>query len=172
MTAPVKLSAIVEALDGAAEEHVYYVDKRTGEIVLLTDEDMQAAEDDKSLSRYPDWQQESILKAREVHREPAHFLQVPDRFEVHEYEIMEDFCIECADGDTGKELHRLIKGSGAFRRFKNAIREMEVDDNWYKFKQRALERMAIEWLEENEIPYTRDDARDDAVDVASAGTPS
>jgi len=54
----------------------------------------------------------------------------------------------------------LIKGSGAFRRFKNAIREMGVDEAWYQFKQNALEEIAIEWLEENQIPYNSDDIID------------
>lgn len=160
MTPTVKLSEIVEALDGAPEEQAYYMDKRTGEIILVTDEDKQAAEVDDPTFQYPDWQRESILRAREVLQEPDHFLQLPDKFEVHEYQIMEDFCLEFEDRDKGKELHRLIKGDGAFRRFKNAIREMSVDDAWYKFKQGALEKIAIEWLEENGISYSRDEAPD------------
>ena len=151
MTVTVKLSEIVEALDSAAEEQAYHLDKRTGEIVLLTDEEIQAADDDDPMSDYPDWQRELILKAREVLLEPQHFLELPDKFDVDEYRMMEDFCLQFEDRDTGKELHRLIKGSGAFRRFKNAIHEKGVADAWYEFKQRALERIAIEWLEENEI---------------------
>ncbi|PYS70149.1 MAG: hypothetical protein DMF73_13475, partial [Acidobacteria bacterium] len=111
MTLTVKLSEIVEALDSATEELAYYLDKRTGEIILVTDEDMQAAEDDELISEYPDWQRESILKAREVLRDPDHFLQLPDQFDIHEYQIMEDFCIQFEDRDIGQELHRLIKGS-------------------------------------------------------------
>ena len=172
MTWTVKLNEIVEALDSASEEHTYYLDKRTGEILLLTDEDRQAAEDDELISEYPDWQRESILQAREVLREPDHFLQLPDQFDVHEYQIMEDFCLEFEDRDIGQELHRLIKGSGAFGRFKNAIRELGVDDAWYKFKQRTLEEMAIEWLERNGIPYIRGDASNDVVDVSSESAPS
>ena len=66
MSLTVKLDDVVEAIDSAMEEHVHYLDKRTGEIVLLTSEELQAAEDDELISEYPDWQQESILKAREV----------------------------------------------------------------------------------------------------------
>ncbi len=134
MTLTVKLNEIVEALDSATEELAYYLDKRTGEIILVTNEDMQAAEDDEFISEYPDWQRESILKAREVLRDPDHFLQLPDQFDIHEYQIMEDFCIQFEDRDIGQELHRLIKGSGAFRRFKNAIHEMSVEKAWYEFQ--------------------------------------
>lgn len=171
MTVTVKLNEIVEALDGTPEEISYYLDKRTGELAQLTDEDMQAAENDTPISDYPDWQRESILKAREVLREPGYFLQLPDEFDVHEYQIMEDFCIEFKDRDVGEELHRLIKGSGAFRRFKNSIRELGVDDAWYEFRQRALEMIAIKWLKENGISFVRGEGPDDTLD-ASTSAPS
>ena len=164
MPISIRLNDVVEALDNATEEHSYYLDKRTGEIILLTSEDLKAAEDDELNSKYPDWQRESILKAREVLSDSKQFSQLPDQFDIHEYQIMEDFCRGFEDRQIGQELLRLIKGSGAFRRFKNAINEMDVDKAWYQFKQRALEKIAIEWLEENEIPYSRSDA----IDVSDA----
>src|ERR1700686_1943918 len=62
----VKLNEVVEALESATEEHTYYLDKRTGEIILLTSEDLEAAEEDDLISEYLDWKRESILNAREV----------------------------------------------------------------------------------------------------------
>jgi hypothetical protein len=164
MSAPVKLNEVVDALDSATEELTYYLDRRTGEIILLTSEDLQAAEDDDMISEYPDWQRESILKAREVLKDSEAFAGLPDQFDIHEYKMMEDFCLTFEDRQVGQDLLRLIKGSGAFRRFKNAINEMGVDKAWYEFKGKALEQIAIDWLEENEIPYTRDDA----IDVSEA----
>ena len=156
----VKLNEVVQALESAMEEHAHYLDKRTGEIVLLTSEDLRAAEEDDLISEYPDWQRESILKAREVLHDSEHFIELPDQFDVHEYKIMEDFCLACEDREVGDELRRLIKGGGAFRRFKNAIHEMGVGQAWYEFKRIALEKIATEWLEENDIPYWRDDPTD------------
>jgi len=164
MPISIRLNDVVEALDNATEEHSHYLNKRTGEIVLLTSEELKAAEDDELISKYPDWQRESNLKAREVLSDSEHFSQVPDQFDIHEYQIMENFCRAFEDRQVGDELLRLMKGSGAFRRFKNAINEMDVDKAWYQFKQRALEKIAIEWLEENEIPYSRSDA----IDVSDA----
>ncbi len=144
--------------------HAYYPDRRTGEIVLVTDEDMTAAEDAELISAYPDWQRDSILKAREVLRDSEKFIQLPDQFDIHEYQIMEDFCLAFEDRQIGQQLLRLIKGSGAFGRFKNAIHEMGVEKAWYEFKRSELERIAIEWLEENEIPYHHDEV----IDVSQA----
>jgi hypothetical protein len=160
MPIQVKLTDVIDALEMAMEEHAHYLDRRTGEIIVITSDDDAAAEEDEPISEYPEWQRESILKAREMLREPDQFLALPDQSDIHEYQIMEDFCLALDDQRAGQELHRLIKGSGAFRRFKNAMRELGVDDAWYKFKHRALERIAIEWLEENEIPYSRDETID------------
>jgi len=158
MPLPVKLNDVIEALEEAGEEHTHYLDKDTGEIALITNEEMEAAEEDELISEYPDWQRESILKAREILNSDEGFIALPDQSDIHEYKIMEDFCLAFEDRRVGEELHRLIKGSGAFRRFKNAINLKGADKAWYQFRRMEFERIAIEWLEQEGIPYTRQDA--------------
>src|SRR5436853_971516 len=116
MASQVKLDGVVEALESAGDEHSFYLDKRTGEIVLITNEEMEAAEEDELISEYPEWQRESILKAREILKSED-FVALPDQFHIHEYKIMEDFCLEIEDRNVGQNLRRIIKGSGAFIRF-------------------------------------------------------
>ncbi len=157
MPLPVKLNDVIEALEEAGEEHSHYLDKRTGEIVLITNEEMEAAEEDELISEYPDWQRESILKAREILNSDESFVALPDQSDIHEYKIMEDFCLAFENRRAGDDLLRLIKGSGAFRRFKDAIYSKGLEKTWYQFRQMEFERIAIEWLEEEGIPYTRED---------------
>jgi hypothetical protein len=156
MSQPVKLNDVIEALETTGEEHAHYLDRRTGEIVLITNDEMETAEEDELISEFPDWQREAILKAREILSSES-FVALPDQFEIHEYKIMEDFCLAFEDRRVGEDLHRLIKGSGAFRRFKNAIYSMGADKAWYQFRQAEIEKIAIEWLEEQQIPYVRED---------------
>src|SRR5437867_1614279 len=103
MSPSVRLDDVIEALESAGDEHAYYVDKRTGEIVLITNEEMEAAEEDELISEYPDWQRKSILKAREILKSEE-FLVLPDQFDIHEYKIMEDFCVEFQDRNVGEIL--------------------------------------------------------------------
>ena len=70
---------------------------------------------------------------------------------------MEDFCLAYEDRRVGEDLRMLIKGSGAFRRFKDAINSKGADKAWYQFRRMEFERIAIEWLDEAGIPYTRED---------------
>jgi len=157
MPLPVKLHDVIEAMDAAGEEHSQYLDRRTGEIFMVTNEEMEAAEADELLSEYPDWQREGILKAREI-LESDDFVALPTQFDIDEYKIMEEFCLAFDDRQVGEQLLRQIKGSGAFRRFKNAIYSMGAEKAWYEFRRTEIERLAIEWLEHEGISYTREDA--------------
>ena len=158
MPLPVKLNDVIEGLEKAGEEHAHYLDKRTGDILLITNEEMEAAEEEELISDYPDWQRESILKAREIINSAEGFIALPDQSDIHEYKIMEDFCLTYEDRRAGEDLHRLIKGSGAFRRFKDAIYSKGIEKAWYQFRRLEFEKIAIEWLEDEGIPYTRDDS--------------
>src|SRR5687767_2428167 len=102
MSLPVTLKDVVQALDEASDMCSHYMDKRTGEIFLITDEELSAAEEDEDVTDYPDWQQQSILKAREIF-ESNDFVQLPGQFEINEYSIMERFGQEYEDSRTSAE---------------------------------------------------------------------
>ena len=80
----------------------------------------------------------------------------PDQFEVHEWSIMERFSASVEDERRRDALLDAIHGSGAFRRFKDTICRLGVEDDWYRFRDSAIEEVAIEWLEDEGIPFTRD----------------
>lgn len=165
MSLPVRLKDVVEALDEGNDMCSHYMDKRTGEVFLITNEEMSAAEEDELVSDYPDWQQDSILKAREILKSND-FVQLPGQFEIHEYSIMERFGQKFEDSRTSAELLRSIRGQGAFRRFKDTIYELAIQDEWYEFRRNEFEEIAVEWLEANQIPYTREDEIASAADTS------
>jgi hypothetical protein len=66
MLQPVKVPDVIDALQMAADETSYYLDKRTGEIGMITNEIWRAVEDDDPVEDYPEWQRELILKAKEI----------------------------------------------------------------------------------------------------------
>ena len=163
MSLPVRLKDVVDALDEGNDESSHYMDKRTGEIFLITNEEMSAAEEDDLVSDYPEWQQETILKAREI-LDSEDFVQLPSQFDINEYSIMERFANEYEDPRTSAELLRSLKGKGAFRRFKDTLIDLDIQDAWYEFRRQEFEQIAIEWLETEQIPFTRDD------EIAEAST--
>ena len=156
MPLPVRIKDVVEALEMSADFAMHFLDRRTGEIVLVTDEEWKAADEDKPLSEYPEWQRETILKAREIQKS-EHFVELPDKVEIDEYEIMETFAREYKDQRTSAELLRSIKGKGAFRRFKDTISDLGLWPEWNEFRAKEFEAIAADWLDSQEIPYTRED---------------
>jgi hypothetical protein len=57
------------------------------------------------------------------------------------------------DEEIRNTLYYSIKGSGAFRRFKNDIRRFNLEDDWYKYRDVAIKEIAIEWCENNNIQF-------------------
>ena len=67
--------------------------------------------------------------------------------------MMERFCLSVQNDRDRKFLLIAIKGSGAFRRFKDMIRELDIEDDWYRFMNAEYKVKAIEWCNENGISY-------------------
>jgi hypothetical protein len=145
---------VVDEMDGLMDEHQAFLNRRTGELITMSTEDLSEAEDEVDISEYPDWQQDIIEKAKEV-IDDDDFLPLPSKFDIHEYSIMEDFSWSVQDQGMKEDLLDKIRGQGAFRRFKDAIHFFGIEEAWHQFRQEALEKIAIEWLEEHDIPYTQ-----------------
>lgn len=153
MVIPIKLSDIIEAMDFQSEESSAYLNKQTGEIANVTEEEFQAAEDEDSLDDYPEWQIDNIKIAMEILDNEEDYIRLPSKYDIHEYEIMENFCHSIKDKKISEALCRAIKGKGAFGRFKNDIHKYELTEEWYEYKDNVLKEIAIEWCKKNQITY-------------------
>ena len=153
MSNPVKLREIADALTIQMDETYQYLNKETGEIVLVSSEELGAAEEGE-IAGYPDWQQEAIKLAEQIIvNEGNKFVELPSKFDVHEYDIMERFCLSVNDPQISDELYYAIKGSGAFRRFKDRIHRYGLVEAWYDYLEAALTEIAREWCESHNIEY-------------------
>jgi len=84
------------------------------------------------------------------------YLKLPSKFNVDEYEIMERFCLSIPNEKISNVLSDMIRGSGAFRRFKDLIYRYDIEKDWYKFRDEAYKEIAVSWLESNDFAYTDD----------------
>jgi hypothetical protein len=156
---PVKLSKVAEEFDGLMDEMHAYVNRKTGETYGLTDEEIHLVEaveeeGEAALEDVPEWQREVLPKVREV-LGSGEWLELPSQFEFHEYKVMEAFCLGLEDEDLRERLLEAIRGSGAFRRFKDAVDRRGVADAWYEYRQAMIEAFIAEWLKENGIECTK-----------------
>jgi hypothetical protein len=153
MSVKVNLSDIIDGMESQSDENSSYLDKETGEVVLVSEYDMQTAEDDEPLEEYPEWEQEQIAVAREIIDETGRYLELPTKFDINEYEIMERFCLSLEDPRMRELLSAKIKGSGAFRRFKDALYQNGIEHDWFTYRNKAYREIAIEWCQENDIEF-------------------
>jgi hypothetical protein len=153
MTVQVRLQDIPEGMDFQSDEQSSFLNLTTGEVVAITDEELRAAEHDAPLEDFPEWQHDAIRIAKDI-VETDHYLPLPDRFEIHEYQIMERFCLSVDDEDRRDDLCDAIRGRGAFRRFKDRVQAYGRAEDWYRYRDAALREIAMAWCEEHGIPYS------------------
>jgi hypothetical protein len=151
MEARVKLSDIIEGMESQSDESSSFLNKKTGEVILMTDYAMRAAEDNEPLEDVPDWERELVSTAREILAGTGDYIQLPTKYDIDEYSIMENFCMSLDRREIGDILYDSISGSGAFRRFKDAVYKYGIEDEWYKYRNNAIKEIAIEWCRENGI---------------------
>jgi len=143
MTTPIKLSELLIELDSHNDEIEQYFHKPRGEFVCLGLEIISGEGDDEELSR-------------RIEASPDDYIGLPDRFEINGYRIMEDFIDSLDDEKSVEILSSTIRGSGAFRRFKEMLDILEITDRWYSFRTQAYKNIAIEWCKENELAFEDD----------------
>ena len=155
MAVMVSLRDVIDEMELSSDEATAYINRNTGELITLTDEEVALAEDPDAAAHAPQWQKDILPKVREV-LASEDFLPLPGKFEIHEWSIMERFARSLTDAAVGDELDAALHGRGAFRRFKDAVRRLEIADEWYRFRDAALEEIAVEFLDAHGIAYDRE----------------
>jgi len=152
MSKAMSIQEIISALEAVSDDCTPYLDPETGEIILVTEEERALAEDE-SWEDTPAWQRELMPKIRAA-LEGDRWLELPDRFEIDEWSIMERFSRAQSTDRVRSELLNAIHGAGAFRAFRSAIRGLGLEQGWYQFRDKALADIARHWLEEHKLQYT------------------
>jgi Uncharacterised protein family (UPF0158) len=168
MTVAVSLRDLVDELQMLPNEGTAYLNKVTGKVITLTDDVVAMAEMDNEFedeledinddigSEVPDLETQFYQEVKKVLAFDPDYLKLPIKFEIDEYEIMERFCLSIPDGKVSDVLLGKIRGSGAFRRFKDTIYEYGMEKDWFKYRDEAYKEIAIAWLESNGIAYSDD----------------
>ena len=124
----VKLDEIIDALEWVNADTQAFLNTETGETVM--------------------WIEYGDNDIDEEELEDEKYIRLPDQFEINEYHMMESFAY-----DRDERLVNVIKGSGAFRRFKDMAEEIGLIDDWYEFRDNCYRERAEEWCESRGIEW-------------------
>jgi hypothetical protein len=148
----VPLAAVVAELEVAGPERHSFLNRVTGEIVMCTEAELSAAEDDAGDDPdSPEWEQDALAQAREIIASDD-WLELPDSFEIHEFGVMRDFA-RSLEGAEQADLLDALRGPGAFRHFKSGLDRLGLREEWFRFRHEAFVGIASGWLEENEVEF-------------------
>ena len=134
----VTLSFLAGKLEDTTDGWSQFYHVKTGEVEQLPDVDNEFADLDD--------EDEELLERIE---ESDDYIRLPGQYEIHEYQIMEDF----ARKKNIPKLYAALKGRGAYRRFKDCCLEMGIRDEYFAFRFMAFIEIARNWCEDHKIPY-------------------
>jgi hypothetical protein len=150
----INLDDVVMAMDNAGSFELHnFLDKQTGEIVMISDEfydeDEDLDEEADQEAELPDWQRKEIETARKIMNDTeGRFEEIPANRSGESYHLMEEFIDTVREARPRDLLLRAIDSRGAFRRFKDTLFEFpELREQWFKFESERNWEWAREWLE-------------------------
>lgn len=142
MPITVRIQDILDGMELQSEDQRSYLHLASGEVVTVFDDHMTVGGDEES---------EALAQA--IDENPAEYIGLPDRFDIDEYRMMEQFAFEVTDEQLREQLLIALQGAGAFRRFKDAVFNAGVRNDWHAFRDRAFTVVAQEWCEENGLDF-------------------
>ena len=81
--------------------------------------------------------------------EDENFVALPSKWDINEYEMMEDFMNVQENKEIQNQIFHAIKGRGAFRNFRAVVESNGLLEEWYKFKDSVYEQIVKNWCEKN-----------------------
>lgn len=148
------LEDLIDALEEQSDSMSAYLDRDTGEVILISEESLSLAEaEPERIAALPDWQKGEAELAVQIETTDR-YLALPDQFDVHEWEIMSEFCQQVKPDNIRAGLMTAIRGDHAFRRFKDQIAAYNMWDQWNRFRRHAFEEILRDWCDENGIALT------------------
>ena len=130
-----KLSEVIDALEFTNDEIEYYYNPDNREIFMSNIGEFENLNEDELDELF----EKSIM--------------LPTRYDINEYEMMEDFAEIIKDTRLQNQLYISLNVSGAFRRFKDTCINYDMIDDWYKFRDERYKELAINWCKDNNIEF-------------------
>lgn len=156
MSVKVKLRDIIDGMEMQMDEWQTFLNIKTGEVVSVSNKDLQAAEEEEPYDDLQEWEQENRLVAEDVVVNFDDYERLPDRFDINEYEMMERFCYTVEKEEHADKLLDASRGKGAFRRFKDTVNWLGIAEDWYAYRDVCYKELAKEWCEDVGVEYTEE----------------
>lgn len=135
-----------DAFDQGTLETVFYLDLETGRVVVVSEDLLGSGEDLGDEADDPYQEMREVREAVDAGSE--RYLPIPDRDDHEGWRDMEAFVATVRDGRLASRLERAIAGRGAFRYFRDVLRDHPHEERrWQAFERRRTHERMVDWLE-------------------------
>ena len=136
----VSIEYIADAMEATMDGWEQFLNMETGEIVSLSD------------GTWSDRDEDDEALAEEIDTTDK-YVRLPNQYDIHEYEIMEEFAYATPNQRYQEKLLRVLRGRKPYRNFKDEINYLGISESYYAWRLIAFFKKAKNWCEENEVPY-------------------
>lgn len=130
----VNLQEVLETLEGAGMDVDYYYDTKNQEILMIFDGMVNGESNPELIEDIEDGFIEDNIP-------------LPRQYDINEYRMMEEFIYEIPSGRAQDVLEAVIRGKGAFRRFRDRLYDFGLQEKWYRYRDDCYEKVARDWCE-------------------------
>lgn len=156
--------------DTEREAFDYFLDKETGEVIILSVDiinraweilsesyddiaDFEDVEPDV-IPDIPVWMEDEIELALNVFmNDQEHYIRIPERNPAKTYAAMTEFAAAIQNQSLKDSLYSALDGPGSFRKFKDALAPFPKEKKlWHGFNAKATRKEIEEWLRTYQLP--------------------
>ncbi len=114
MSQAVKIADIVEAFEFQDASSTSYVNIRTGEVEVLSEEFVNSWETEAEDEDLPEWLKSEYERCRRV-TSSKDFVELPSQYEINEYQNMRSFADDLDNPKESEQLLESLKGKGSIQ---------------------------------------------------------
>ncbi len=129
----VKMDELLDAMETNNCFIKWYYDTQKETLIMVTDDCDDSIEDD-------------FCREEINNDEEDRFISLPTEFDIQEYDMMISYSNK-QQNEIRDTLLSALRNKGAFRRFKDAVFELDVRDGWYIYKREEYKKIALTWLD-------------------------
>ncbi|MGL5086396.1 MAG: UPF0158 family protein [Clostridium sp.] len=155
MNEKITLQDILEVYDIEMEEMDSYYHLPSQSMIVLSKDDMEIAENNIDTKDLEDWKKESVNQAKDFIKNKDNYITFPSKEEYNEYGIMEEFIKQNKNSSLLDKLKVNLSGEEAFRKFKDTLYDVSLQDEWYEFRDEKCLEVAKLWCEKNKVEYEK-----------------
>jgi hypothetical protein len=151
----VNWSELSDAFESSSWEMRYFLDLETGGVVMITDEVARYVEEPPE-GELRGWMKDAVEEAERVEEGyGTRYIRIPEAGTRDSYRDMERFIGTVRNAHLQDRLWQAIRGSGAFRYFKDVLYEYPAErERWFAFQERCIHERVLWWLESEGIEPT------------------